>query len=352
MKMICRTLLISFMMAAHTFSRAQSQTTPVLPAGQSVSKPPVSVMSQNLAEAERLSQQVLQFYRAGKFGEAVPLAERAVSLREQAVGKDHAVVAVALSNLAALYSGLKKTDRARSLYERALAIKEAQVKPDEKDLNRLREILGTLYYQKGDYGRAEEFFSRILSSREKLYGPNDEEVTLALVNLAYIYLAMGNDKKINATYSRILEYTDQLQGSPPEQISRVFQMLSCAAPSGSFSEDDRRALLRRIDATPNASSDAISAGAIFGGVLNGKAIKKPVPAYPDEAKQARVQGIVLVQITVDESGQVIAAKPVCGPPLLYEASVRAARQALFSPTLLSGQPVKVTGTISYHFNLR
>jgi len=61
---------------------------------------------------------------------------------------------------------------------------------------------------------------------------------------------------------------------------------------------------------------------------------------------------VLVEITVDESGKVIEAKPVCGPALLYEASVGAARQALFSPTLLSGQAVKVTGTISYTFQLR
>jgi protein TonB len=70
------------------------------------------------------------------------------------------------------------------------------------------------------------------------------------------------------------------------------------------------------------------------------------------AKAARASGTVVVQITVDESGGVISAAAVSGHPLLRQAAVAAARQARFSPTLLSGQPVKVTGTITYNFNLQ
>jgi periplasmic protein TonB len=91
---------------------------------------------------------------------------------------------------------------------------------------------------------------------------------------------------------------------------------------------------------------------ISGGVLNGKAISKPAPPYPAVAKAARASGTVVVQITVDESGRVISAAAVSGHPLLRQAAVQAAHQARFSPTLLSGQPVKVTGTITYNFNLQ
>jgi periplasmic protein TonB len=91
---------------------------------------------------------------------------------------------------------------------------------------------------------------------------------------------------------------------------------------------------------------------ISGGVLNGKAISKPTPAYPAVAKAARASGTVVVQITVDESGKVISAAAVSGHPLLRQAAVQAAYGARFSPTLLSGQPVKVTGTITYNFNLQ
>ncbi|HEV7892622.1 MAG TPA: energy transducer TonB [Pyrinomonadaceae bacterium] len=91
---------------------------------------------------------------------------------------------------------------------------------------------------------------------------------------------------------------------------------------------------------------------VSGGVLNGKAISKPQPAYPPIAKAARAEGVVTVQILVDESGRVISAAAVSGHPLLQQAAVAAARQARFSPTLLSGQPVKVSGVITYNFVLQ
>ena len=91
---------------------------------------------------------------------------------------------------------------------------------------------------------------------------------------------------------------------------------------------------------------------VSGGVLNGKAISKPPPAYPPIAKAARAQGTVTVQILVDESGRVVSASAVSGHPLLQQAAVAAARNARFSPTLLSGQPVKVSGVITYNFVLQ
>ena len=88
---------------------------------------------------------------------------------------------------------------------------------------------------------------------------------------------------------------------------------------------------------------------ISGGVLNGKAISLPKPAYPPIARAAHASGTVVVQVTIDENGSVIAAHAVSGHPLLQGAAVGAARQARFSPTKLSGQPVKVTGVIQYNF---
>jgi protein TonB len=88
---------------------------------------------------------------------------------------------------------------------------------------------------------------------------------------------------------------------------------------------------------------------ISGGVLNGKAISLPKPPYPPIARAARAAGTVTVQVTIDESGKVISARAVGGHPLLQQAAVQAAYGARFSPTQLSGQPVKVTGIITYNF---
>jgi TonB family protein len=90
---------------------------------------------------------------------------------------------------------------------------------------------------------------------------------------------------------------------------------------------------------------------ISGGVLNGKAISLPKPPYPAIAKTANASGTVVVQIIVGESGCVIYAHAVSGHPLLQAAAVAAARQACFSPTRLNGEPVKVSGVITYNFVL-
>jgi TonB family protein len=88
---------------------------------------------------------------------------------------------------------------------------------------------------------------------------------------------------------------------------------------------------------------------IASGVVNGKAVLLPKPAYPKAAVAAGVSGSVNVQVTIDEAGNVISAKAVSGPELLKEAATAAALQAKFKPTTLSGEPVKVTGVIVYNF---
>ena len=88
---------------------------------------------------------------------------------------------------------------------------------------------------------------------------------------------------------------------------------------------------------------------VSGGVLNGKATNLPKPVYPAAARAIRAGGSVSVQVLIDESGRVVSASAVSGHPLLRAAAVSAAQGARFSPTLLSGQAVKVSGVITYNF---
>jgi TonB family protein len=108
------------------------------------------------------------------------------------------------------------------------------------------------------------------------------------------------------------------------------------------------------DSTAGDEDDApasLDGKTISGGVLNAKAVSKPEPAYPPLAKAARASGPVIVKVIVDETGKVVSADAVAGHPLLRAAAVAAARQATFKPTLLSGEPVKVTGVLTYSFVL-
>lgn len=85
------------------------------------------------------------------------------------------------------------------------------------------------------------------------------------------------------------------------------------------------------------------------GVVNGKAIDLPKPSFPHNSVNITGNNEVRVQITINEQGNVISANAVSGHPLLRANAVNAARRAKFHPTLLSNQPVKVTGYIVYNF---
>lgn len=86
-------------------------------------------------------------------------------------------------------------------------------------------------------------------------------------------------------------------------------------------------------------------------ILVGKAISKPAPQYPTIAKAAGVQGPVVVQVLIDENGRVVSAKVTSGHPLLQQAALQTAYRWKFSPTVLTGTPVKVTGVVTYNFVL-
>lgn len=90
---------------------------------------------------------------------------------------------------------------------------------------------------------------------------------------------------------------------------------------------------------------------ISAGILNGKALEMPKPLYPETARRAKIAGMVSVEVVIDASGKVIGARAVSGPEMLRDAAERAARQAKFTPALLTGQPVRVSGVINYNFSL-
>jgi TonB family protein len=101
--------------------------------------------------------------------------------------------------------------------------------------------------------------------------------------------------------------------------------------------------------TMSSNLEPSEIGKIDGGVLNGNALALPKPDYPPIARAAHAAGTVVVRVVIDEEGNVTSARAISGHPLLQAASVGAARYAKFSTTFLKGEPVKVTGVITYNF---
>jgi len=111
----------------------------------------------------------------------------------------------------------------------------------------------------------------------------------------------------------------------------------------------REETVRPVSTPKQSEPPPVQRGPISGGVLNGKAIHLAKPAYPAIARSAHAEGIVMVQVLIDENGDVVSAHAVSGHPLLQASAVAAARASKFSPTKLGGQPVKVSGVITYNF---
>ena len=101
-----------------------------------------------LQEARKLIVEMIRLYRAGKYGEARPLAERALEIREKSLGPEHIEVAAALNNIAAIYSAQGDYAQAEPLYQRVLTIREKALGPEHPDVARSLNNLANLNYNK------------------------------------------------------------------------------------------------------------------------------------------------------------------------------------------------------------
>jgi TonB family protein len=99
---------------------------------------------------------------------------------------------------------------------------------------------------------------------------------------------------------------------------------------------------------PPAIPDRIKIG---GNVQQAKLIRQPHPVYPQEAKDARIQGTVSLSATIGKDGTVQQLEVLSGHPLLVPAALEAVKQWVYQTTLLNGNPVAVLTQIDVNFTL-
>jgi len=90
---------------------------------------------------------------------------------------------------------------------------------------------------------------------------------------------------------------------------------------------------------------------VGGQIKEPKKLKDVKPTYPDIAKQARVQGVVILECTISPQGKVTNVTVLRGIPLLDAAAIEAVKQWVYTPTLLNGVPVPVIMTVTVNFRL-
>jgi protein TonB len=111
-------------------------------------------------------------------------------------------------------------------------------------------------------------------------------------------------------------------------------------------------------------------GGVVGGVLGGvvgeveapvravgeikppKLIKQVDPLYPEIARQARVEGIVIIEAQTDIYGRVVKVKVLRSIPLLDQSAIDAVRQWVYEPMVINGRPRGVIFTVTVRFQLK
>jgi protein TonB len=87
------------------------------------------------------------------------------------------------------------------------------------------------------------------------------------------------------------------------------------------------------------------------GVTSGLLVKKVTPQYPPLARQARIQGAVVLHAVIGKNGEVQNLQVVSGHPMLTQAAIQAVKQWRYKPYFLNGQPVEVDTNITVNFSL-
>jgi periplasmic protein TonB len=87
------------------------------------------------------------------------------------------------------------------------------------------------------------------------------------------------------------------------------------------------------------------------GVTQGLLLRKIQPAYPPLARQARIQGPVVLQAEIGKDGSIQNLRLISGHPMLAPAAIEAIKQWKYKPYILNGEPVEVETTITFNFTL-
>ena len=322
-------------------------STQIQPAAQAPDQKPAAT-SPELSEANRLNEEVMRLYGEKKYAEALPLAKRCLDLREKALGQNHEMVVSAMNNLAAIYGGMKQYVEAESLYRRSLSILEKRFGKDNNYLTYTLENLALTCFALRNNSDAEKFYQRALAIKVNKFGPDHLETAHTLDLLGKFYERTDRFSKAGDSYKRSLAIKETALGPNDPVIAQSLEDCACAfllndQPAEAKPYQERAKQIRKT-----TEYETINESPRF---LQGTALRRVEPAYPDYARQMRISGSVVVEVTVDECGKVISAHAVSGPNELKDAAVSAARGWRFSPTRVAGRPVKVIGAVTFNFRI-
>ena len=185
----------------------------------------LAAAGQDIPEDEALKE-IGRLYSAGRYAEAIPLAESMVAARERALGPEHPGTASSMTDLAALYESLGEYTKAERLYLGALAIFEKTLGPDHSETANCINGLAVLYKAEAAYDKAEPLYLRALAIREKVFGPEHLETAVVLQNLAVFYESQARYQEAELRFLQALGIFEKRLGPEHPHVANALNGLA------------------------------------------------------------------------------------------------------------------------------
>lgn len=329
----------------------------------------VSVRSQTV-ESDKdalhmLNRRVNEAVKEGRLDDALDAARRAVELAKKISGEKSEDAAIAFYNLGEVYIAKKNYEEAVPTLHAALDFFESAENKFGKMIAKTAQSLGIAYGYAKNHTSAEKYLIKAVAFAEKFYANEKKEVIPYLVNLRNFYIYIGDFNKADERFTYDYTFAAKLFNPESPELETIEDAHYCFA-TRFFSENMAERRIKRFrelikevqktDTKPSfdlfASSSETEEEDDDGNVVNSKGIKLARPSYPSQARWDGARGLIPVKITIDVTGKVIEAKTFCGHAALRKVCEKAALKSRFTPTLVEGKPVQVTGYIIYNFVLK
>lgn len=297
---------------------------------------------------KQINEELVVKFKEGKIDDAFDLARKAVDLSIKIYGAESIETATTYKNLGIIYRNKKKYKDSVVYLQKALDI--YRTKPNENGRVIAQTLKDMVFSFVADYDieNAESFCNEALKIALKSFGKDSKELLSFFLTMRQVYIVAGKFPLAQEMFIRQYLIAEKHFLPDSNELQEIEDDFACFVYEH-FQINEAKIRLDEFYKTISPDEDKIDEDNIKQGVVNGKAKKLAMPAYPQSARDRKAQGIVSVRITIDESGKVTNARVVCGHKDLHGVSLDAAKKSKFTPTLVNGKPVKVTGTILYNF---
>lgn len=195
---------------------------------------------------------------------------------------------------------------------------------------------GRTYYNLKDFPKAGADLDKAVE-----LDPKDSK---ALYNRGLLLETKGELEKALADYRNAVE-VDPANEPAKAMVKKISDQLEQAKAA------ERAAAAPPPTPKPEPPPIKVPESVSLGNLFGANAVRMGKPLYSPIAQRSRIEGKVMVEVTLDTEGNVTSAKAVSGHQLLRQSAEDAAKKSKFRPASFNGQPIKGTGVITYNFSL-